>query len=110
METVKSLSTGIPRIEYILGLLVALVVSDGLITDFLVRSGFGREGNPFLQAVMDEGNLMLIKMAGALLSALILWDIYRRRPRLVLIISLLFVAFYTGIVYWNLVVFYISQV
>ena len=110
MKTAKSLSTGIPRIEYILGLLIALVVSDGLITDFLVRSGFGREGNPFLQAFIGEGNLVLIKMAGALLSALILWDIYRRRPRLVLIISLLFVAFYTGIVYWNLVGFFISQV
>ncbi len=110
MKTVKTLLTGIPRIEYILGLLIALVVSDGLITEFLTGSGLGREGNPFLQPFMVEGGLLLVKMAGALLSALILWDIYRRQPNLALISSLFFVAFYTGIVYWNLAIFFISQV
>ena len=110
MKAVKYFFTGVPRIEYILGLLIALVVSDGLMTDFLVTGGFGREGNPFLQPIVGEGNLLLVKMAGALLSALILWDISRRRPKLALKFSLFFVFSYTGIVYWSLAVFFISQV
>lgn len=108
--TVKCLLTGIPRIEYILGLLVALVVSDGLISQFLVESKLGLEGNWFLQPFVGEGNFLFIKLGGALLSSLILWDIHRRRPSLALLSALLFVVLYTGIVYWGLAAFFISQV
>lgn len=109
MTAVKSLTGSIPRIEYVLGLLVALVVSDGIVTDFLISNGYGREGNPFLQAAIGNGNLLLVKMTGALLGAMLLWQIYKRRPQLVMIVSLLFVGLYTGIVYWNIGVLFISQ-
>jgi hypothetical protein len=110
MQSLRNLSIGAPRIKYILGLLIALVVSDGLMTDFLIRSGLGQEGNPFLEPIVSDGNILLIKIVGALLSALILWDIHRRRPNLALKTSLLFVICYTAIVYWGLAAFFISQV
>jgi hypothetical protein len=110
METVRSRPIGIPRIGYILGLLIALVVSDGLITDFLVGSGVGRELNPLLHDLVGEGNFLLLKVAGALLSAIILWQMHKRRPNLVLTSSLFFVVLYTGIVYWNVAAFFITQV
>ena len=34
--------------KWLLGLLVGLVIIDGLLTSFLVKGGFAREGNPFL--------------------------------------------------------------
>ena len=110
MKSVKSLPKSINRFEYVLGLLIALVVSDGLMTEFIVSSEIGREGNPFLAPIVGGGYVLLIKIAGALLCALILWDIHRRRPKLALLVSLFFVVFYTGIIYWSLAVFLVSQV
>jgi hypothetical protein len=110
LKSVKSYISKNHRILYPLAALIALVVSDGLITRFLVRQGLGREMNPFLQTLVGETNFLVIKVLGALLCALILWDIYRRRPKLALISSWFFVVAYAGIVLWNLGVFFISQV
>jgi hypothetical protein len=100
---------GSRRMKYLLLLLVMLVVADGLISQFVTRHGFGHEGNPFLSTFVGEGNFLLLKAAGALLGALVLWDIYKSRPKVGLISSVLFVALYTGIVFWNLAVFFIAQ-
>jgi hypothetical protein len=108
-NTTKSYSTGIHRMTYLLGALVALVVSDGLISQFLVRHGLGREGNPFLETLVGKDTFLIIKVLGVLLCALILWDIYGRRPKLAVITTLCFVVLYGGIVLWNLYVFLIAQ-
>lgn len=109
MKTTNAYFTGSRRIKYLFLILIALVVSDGLISQFLVRHGLGREGNPFLQTFVSEGNFLLIKLAGALLGALILWDVYKTQPRVALISTLSFVVLYTGIVFWNLGVFFLAQ-
>ena len=101
---------GIPRIGYVLSLLVALVAADGLISQFLVRSELGQEVNPFLVNLVTDGDFLGIKVAGGLLCALVLWDIYKQRQKLAVVGSLGFVALYTGIVLWNLYVFFIGQV
>ncbi|GAI87899.1 unnamed protein product, partial [marine sediment metagenome] len=56
------------------------------------------------------GNFLAIKVVGVLLAALILWDIYKHRPKLARISSLCFVGLYAGIVGWNLSVFFTTQV
>lgn len=94
--------------SYLLGALIALVVSDGLLSNFLVRAGLGREGNPFLETLVGEGIFIVIKVFGVLLCALILWDIYKRRSKLAVITTLCFVVLYAGIVLWNLYVFFIT--
>ena len=86
---------------YLLGLLVALVIGDGLITHFLVTDGIAREGNPLLQPLVGQAGFIVLKVVGALLCAVILWDIYRRHPRLALISTSFFVVFYGVIVLWN---------
>ncbi len=93
---------GSREIKSILATLVALVVADGILSQFLIRYGLAREGNPFLQTFVKQSNFPLIKLAAALLCALILWDIYKTRPRLAMVSSLFFVGLYTVIVYWNL--------
>jgi len=93
--------------KYLLGTLTTLVVLDGLVTIVLVRHGLAQEGNPFLQTLVGGGNFLVIKVLGALLCAFILWDIYKRRPKLALISSLCFTVLYAGIVLWNLSLFFI---
>jgi len=110
LKRIKSYISRTHRILYPITALIALVVLDGLITRFLVGQGIGRELNPFLQTLAGDTNFVLIKVLGALLCALILWDIYRRRPKLALISSWCFAGSYAGIVLWNLCVFFISQV
>ena len=95
--------------NYLLGALVALVVSDGLISQFIVRHGLGREGNLFLETLVGEWYFLVIKVLGVLLCAVILWDIYKRRPNLAVITTLCFIVLYSGIVLWNLVVFFIAN-
>ena len=93
--------------KYLLSLLVAFTVSDGLLTYFLVRHGLAREGNPLLLPILGEGSFLAIKMVGTVICVLILWDIYRRFPRLALITTSFFVVVYAGIVVWNLSLFFI---
>jgi hypothetical protein len=97
-------------VRYLLALLAALVVADGLISQFLVTTGLGRESNPFLLPLMSNGSFIIIKVAGGLSSALLLWYIYRRHPKLGIATAVFFVGLYAGILWWNLAVFFIVHV
>ena len=94
--------------RYLLVTLILLVVADGLITQFLVRNGLGSEGNVFLKSVVNKETFILLKASGAILCALLLWDIQRRWYKLAFISTICFVAVYAGIVLWNLFVFLIT--
>jgi hypothetical protein len=96
------------RFRYVLLLLVGLVLADGLITQFLITSGIAREGNTFLRGLLATGDFMPIKIAGALLSALLLVRINRHQPKMAIVTSWCFIAIYTGIVYWNITVLGLS--
>ena len=91
--------------KYLLGLLVGFEILDGLMSHLLIRNGLGQEGNPFLQPIVGEANFLILKVVGGLLCALILWDIYRRFPRVALISTSCFVVIYLAIVSWNFSVF-----
>ena len=87
--------------KYLLGLLIVFVISDGLLTQFLVNGGHAREGNPLLQPLVGDVGFIALKVAGALLCAFILWDIYRRFPKVAVIATSCFVVAYGAIVLWN---------
>jgi hypothetical protein len=87
--------------KYLLSLLVLFVVSDGLLTQFLIDGGLAREGNPFLQPLVGDVGFIILKSAGALLCAFILWDIYRHFPKLAVIATWCCVVAYGVIVLWN---------
>jgi hypothetical protein len=91
--------------KYLISLLLLLVTSDGLITHLLVTDGLAREGNPLLQPIVGEIGFLVLKLAGALICAFILWDIYRRFPRVALVATSCFVTAYAMIVLWNLGIF-----
>lgn len=94
--------------KYLLGLLVIFVVLDGLLTQGLVNGGLAREGNPLLRPLVGEAGFIVLKVVGALLCAFILWDIYRRFPRVAIIATSCFVVAYGAIVLWNSSLFILS--
>ena len=93
------------QVKYLLGLLIIFEIADGLLTHFLITGGIAREGNPFLLPIVGGINFIILKVVGVLICALILWDIYRRAPKLALISTSCFVMFYGVIVLWNLGLF-----
>jgi len=98
------------QIKYLLGVLFTLVVADGVLSNFLIAEGLAREWNPFLQTLVGEESFLLIKVTGALLSILILWDVYKKWPRVAINSVICVVILYTGIVYWNILTFLVGQV
>ena len=91
--------------KYLLGLLVLFNIADATLSYFLIRFGLGREGNPFLLELVHQPSSIIIKMLGVLFCALILWDIYRRHPKLAIVSTSCFVSIYGVIVLWNLGMF-----
>lgn len=107
-NTISSYLVETRSIRNLLSMLFALVVADGLITNFLIAQGLGRELNPFLHILMLQGNFLTLKVVGALLSIFILWYIYKRRPHISTIIIVGSVFVYTGIVYWNIFAYFLA--
>lgn len=91
--------------RFMLYALFGIVVADGLITEFLVAHGHGVEVNPFLKAWVAQDMFLAIKVSAAFLVTLLLWVKYNARPRLIYAITAAFLVFYTGVVFWNLIVF-----
>ena len=93
--------------KYLLGLLASFVILDGVLTHFLVGNGLAWEANPFLASMVGEHNFIILKVAGALLCVLILWDIHRRFPKLAMVSTSCFAVIYGAIVAWNFSLFLI---
>ncbi len=104
IETLRSYIAGSYQIRLILGSLLAAIVADGVITEFLVLNGFAYEGNPFLQFWVGKDVFLTIKLLGGLLAILYLWNIYRRNTKLAICCSSLFLTAYTFIIYSNLLI------
>jgi len=109
LKVPKSFQIESRTVRYILYALFGVIVADGLITQFLVTGGHGSEVNPFLRAWVGHGGFLAIKVSGAFLATLLLWINYNARPRLVYTITVVFLVFYTVIVFWNLFVFFLTS-
>lgn len=95
------------NMRWLLYTLFSLVVADGLITQFLVTYNHAQETNPFLQFWVAQDVFLAIKVSGAFLVTLFLWIKYNAKPRLIYFSTVLFIAFYTVIIFWNLAVFWL---
>lgn len=89
------------RMKILLGTLIGFIILDGLLTEFLLGNGLAREANPFLKPLVGDIGFMVLKVVGAVLVAFILWDVYRRYPRLAGVATWVAVVGYGGIVLWN---------
>jgi hypothetical protein len=93
--------TGHNKMKYLLITLVSFVILDGLLTELLLGDGLARESNPFLQPLVGDVGFMVLKIVGSLLCAFILWDIYKRFPRVAVIAAWIAVVGYGVIIAWN---------
>jgi len=84
--------------------LFGLIVADGLISQLLVKGGYGSEINPLLTSWVGQESFIGIKISGGFLATSLLWIKYNAKPRLVYTIAVVALALYTIIVYWNLFV------
>ncbi len=103
-------SVAMRKIEYLLGTLLSLVAADGIISQFLIKEGLGYEGNPLLKTLAAKDDFLIIKMCGAIICVIILWNLAKRKPRLILIFTSIVVFIYTAILFWNIAIYIISIV
>ena len=95
-------------VRYTLYTLFAVIVADGLISQFLVASGYGSEGNPFLMSMVGTGAFLDIKISGAFLATMFLWTKYNAKPRFVNTVAVTALGLYTAILFWNLLAFILA--
>ncbi|MFH1169846.1 MAG: DUF5658 family protein [Chloroflexota bacterium] len=97
-------SAGGYTIRILLGALFSAVVADSIITEYLVYNGLALEANPLLQFWVGKDAFLTFKLLGGLLASIYLYFIYRRHPTISISLSSFFLAFYTGIILWNLLI------
>ncbi len=88
--------------KYLLILFSGLGISDGLMTDFFVRNSLVQEGNSLMEPVIRDGNFLLLKITGVIICGFILWTVYKRFSRAVLITVSSISVFYGLVIIWNL--------
>jgi hypothetical protein len=98
-----------PSIKYLLLAVIGLSVADALVSQALVSLGFGHEANPFLKRLSPIA-LVLLKVAGAVLAALLLWDVGRRKPKVGIVAAAIVALFLLAVLLWNVRVFFTAQV
>ena len=108
LEIPKSFSIKSRTMRLMLYTLFSLIAADGLITKYLVTNGHALEANPFLQAWVSQDVFLAIKVSGAFLVTSLLWIKYTKQPKIIYTFTLVFLTFYTIIVFWNLFVFLIT--
>jgi hypothetical protein len=106
---IEKLSRQQRQTAYLIFLLSAVVVADGIISQFLISNGLGYEGNPFLADLVGTNDFLVIKVAGAFLAALILWKVNTIKPGMTHWLSVVLLILYTTILVWNILVFIVSQ-
>ena len=105
----KLLLSKMRQARYLLCLLCSLVVADAIISNFIVRSEVGIEGNPFIQSIVGQTSFVFLKLSAALYSSLILWRVFKQHRRLGLASIILFVMVFTAILWWNLGIWFVGQ-
>jgi len=73
--------TSIRAVKCTLCVMDLLVIADGILTNVLVTHNMARESNPFLKVLANTDGLVWVKIAGALVCTLLLWDVYKHWPR-----------------------------
>jgi hypothetical protein len=97
----KIFQSGNRKITYLLIALVSFIILDGLLTQYFVPSGQFREANSFIEPLVGQPIFLIIKIVGALLCAVLLWDVHRRFPKVGLIATWIAVVGCGAIVLWN---------
>lgn len=89
------------KIVYLLVALVTFMIVDGVLTQYFVPQGSVKEANLFIAPLIGHPSFLILKIVGAIICAVLLWDINRRFPKLGLIATWIAVIGCGVIVLWN---------
>jgi hypothetical protein len=92
--------------KYLLIIMSGLEISDGVLTDSLVRGGIAQEANKLMEPLIMGGNFLIFKIAGTVFCAWALWRVYRRYPLATISVTAIITAFYGAVMLWNLGIFF----
>ena len=88
------------------GALFALIMADGIITEFAVSNDVGYEANPLLADMLGSTSFFLFKLLGAVLVILFLRNVSMKHYRVGLIGSCAAVLLYIVVVFWNILAYH----
>ncbi len=80
---------------------VLLSLADAFLTQYLVGVGRVQEGNPLMARLLESNLFLWFKVAGIGICLLLLWQVYKRFPRLAGAATLFITLFYSGVLIWN---------
>jgi hypothetical protein len=103
MEKIKAYFNrpGSKTMKYLLTFMIAFVILDGVLTEYLIATGRAWEANAYMAPLIGNVGFMLLKIFGALFCALVLWDIYTRHQKLAIVAAWIAAVGYGVIVAWN---------
>lgn len=87
--------------NYLLALLGGLQISDGVMTDLLVRSNVVQEGNKFMEPFVRDGSFLVLKIIGAIVCIAALKLLSKRFSMAAHFAGSLATVLYCGIFAWN---------
>ena len=93
------------NLKLLWGALFALILADGLITEFAVTNDVGYEANPILADMLGSHKFFFFKLLGAILVILFLRNISKKHYKVGLISSYFAVILYMVVVFWNLLAY-----
>jgi hypothetical protein len=89
-------------VNYLLALLGGLQLSDGVMTDFLVKNNVVQEGNRIMAPLVSNGSFLVLKIVGAVCCIVALKLLSKRFSKAAFVTGSLVVAFYCGVIAWNI--------
>ena len=87
--------------NYLLFLLTSLQLTDGVMTDILVKLNLVKEGNSLMAPLVENGSFLLLKLVGIAACILALKLLSRRYKMLAFITGTAAAVFYFGVIVWN---------
>ena len=64
MRYVRTFLPPLSAMHYLIGALIGLIITDGLMTQILVGEGFAKEANPLMQPLVDDHVFLVMQMTG----------------------------------------------
>ncbi len=88
-------------VKVLIPLLVAQQTTDGILTYSAVGKDIVKEGNPLMETMAGTEGFLIMKILGAIFCALLLWLVYKKFPRVSLLVTSSIVIIYTMVLSWN---------
>jgi hypothetical protein len=101
---VRRLSLNALLIKVGLALMAVFCLTDAFATQFFVSRGYVREGNAFAVQLVANGQFVWLKAVGLAACLVLLWQLYKRFPRLASATAMMASLFYVGVLLWNVTV------